>query len=1021
MTNSNNKGIWNYLSKHPIFSTFMLGVPVGDMSADEIKRTLINFMIYIPLLIAGIYSFAQLYEFTYPTPTKKKTTRYDDLRERLSESYEKETADFKDIFGPIWNSISFIFKPIKYIYEIITTIFTWIYENPFRTLMVFIITLYVICSFYVTSLYKTNFTLKKWSGYTNTIMIVLGILLSIAVFTLFIDVKSKGDGKDAGFVAFIKLVKGPSGNNVGWENYKPESFGKIEENGKKMRKKRDNAQLELKKLKENIDAEKKELEKLKDLLNNDTYQGSTSGLAHLKNNEEKYREREEKVYKLEEEIKAKTAKLEKVENNISETNKSSFLSKIWWTIKQSLSYYKSLLIMGTVVCIPLFILWLINHFSFLSTSTSIIIGVVSAIALLYLIHDEFRGVDLQRDTDGWKEFDLAGNNIDMKVNKQNLQKEIKTETAKRAANEKGREIWDEKRKDDQANLSIKMAQIKNDEEELKYVKEAYIKREKGDENYTSEKQSKNISKGVISNIQSISAKKKEEQLIKRIKTLKLQTEQLNKKLKDDTYKKWQKSQKVSASAAIEQGGGGNVITVESNLEKVSDQDSNNDIGVDNIDLYKDVLQRVQIVSGNSTPSDEDKIKAQKVTKDIETNWTKTVTKDKGKEKIRYEEPKKGGDSILTIIFKLIMKIPFLLKDMLYSLCDFYGMKNPKGLLLILLFEVIFVILYLVIPMVPKFLYTRSVTKEDDLLEEQTNLANDKNIIQKEKYLNELLNGMSIDWDDILADGIYKANMKEVLVEYLKKRGYQEANKSVGGNGFFNKMFSTLVSKPRSLEAAVIYVQTNGPVIISLRNQIKMLNVARFDSSDKKKDADNIFRTKILLENPIYTDKRTTISQYKDIGNAVGSFNYNYAVSAWFFIHEQPPGHSVANTEFTSILNYANKPNFLFNVEKNTLRIAIKNALDKETVIYETKDFPLQKWNNVVVNYNGGTLDVFINSKLVGSTSNVVPFMSYDAITAGTDKGVSGGVCNVTYFAAPLSLSKIKLFYKSLKSKNPPIV
>ena len=158
-----------------------------------------------------------------------------------------------------------------------------------------------------------------------------------------------------------------------------------------------------------------------------------------------------------------------------------------------------------------------------------------------------------------------------------------------------------------------------------------------------------------------------------------------------------------------------------------------------------------------------------------------------------------------------------------------------------------------------------------------------------------------------------------------------------------------------------------------------------------------------------------------MGNAVGTFNYNYCVSAWFFIHEQPPSNRIANTKFTSILNYANKPNILFNMEKNTLRITMDDSLDKQRVIYETENFPLQKWNNIIVNYNGGTLDIFIDSELVSSTSSIVPFMTYDAITTGSDSGVSGGICNVTYFSRPLTLSEIKLFYKSLKSKNPPIV
>jgi hypothetical protein len=96
-----------------------------------------------------------------------------------------------------------------------------------------------------------------------------------------------------------------------------------------------------------------------------------------------------------------------------------------------------------------------------------------------------------------------------------------------------------------------------------------------------------------------------------------------------------------------------------------------------------------------------------------------------------------------------------------------------------------------------------------------------------------------------------------------------------------------------------------------------------------------------------------------------------------------------------------------------------NGLDKEYVAYETDNFQLQKWNNIVVNYNGGTLDVFINSKLVSTEPNVVPIMSYDEITVGENDGLSGGVCNVVYFPKPLKLSKINSLYKSLKYKNPP--
>jgi len=83
--------------------------------------------------------------------------------------------------------------------------------------------------------------------------------------------------------------------------------------------------------------------------------------------------------------------------------------------------------------------------------------------------------------------------------------------------------------------------------------------------------------------------------------------------------------------------------------------------------------------------------------------------------------------------------------------------------------------------------------------------------------------------------------------------------------------------------------------------------------------------------------------------------------------------------------------------------------------------PLQKWNNIVVNFVRGTLDVFINKKLVASVSNLIPYMSNDNIYIGDNPGISGAVANVTYFSRPISQQKISFFYNNLVNKDPPII
>ena len=59
-------------------------------------------------------------------------------------------------------------------------------------------------------------------------------------------------------------------------------------------------------------------------------------------------------------------------------------------------------------------------------------------------------------------------------------------------------------------------------------------------------------------------------------------------------------------------------------------------------------------------------------------------------------------------------------------------------------------------------------------------------------------------------------------------------------------------------------------------------------------------------------------------------------------------------------------------------------------IYKTKDIAYQKWNNFVINYDGGNMDVFLNGKLVASRPNIAPYMTYENITSGSNDGIEGG-------------------------------
>ena len=98
-----------------------------------------------------------------------------------------------------------------------------------------------------------------------------------------------------------------------------------------------------------------------------------------------------------------------------------------------------------------------------------------------------------------------------------------------------------------------------------------------------------------------------------------------------------------------------------------------------------------------------------------------------------------------------------------------------------------------------------------------------------------------------------------------------------------------------------------------------------------------------------------------------------------------------------------------------------NGLNKKPIEYIIDGPPLQKWNNMVINYDGGHLDIFMNSKLIRSFPSVVPYMSFDQLTVGEENGLGGGICNVVYFPSSISRERIITNYNLLKNNNPPII
>jgi len=177
----------------------------------------------------------------------------------------------------------------------------------------------------------------------------------------------------------------------------------------------------------------------------------------------------------------------------------------------------------------------------------------------------------------------------------------------------------------------------------------------------------------------------------------------------------------------------------------------------------------------------------------------------------------------------------------------------------------------------------------------------------------------------------------------------------------------------------------------------------------------------LLLEPINLNFEKSLDSFEQVNYVKDKFQYHYAISSWLYINSFPPETNPKYDEYTSILNIGDKPNILYNVSNNTFRVKMKTEGHVEKILFETTDFKMQRWNHVVINYNGNSLDIFINNELVSTTNGVIPYNTNTMITTGSPNGISGGVCNVMYFNDSISRSKVNWLYNSAKFLNPPVI
>lgn len=391
-----------------------------------------------------------------------------------------------------------------------------------------------------------------------------------------------------------------------------------------------------------------------------------------------------------------------------------------------------------------------------------------------------------------------------------------------------------------------------------------------------------------------------------------------------------------------------------------------------------------------------------------------------------------------ILFNILFIVPcafFMLVEYLYKELK----HTPKSAYYVLMAEIIGIILLIIIPLIKRIVYTKSKADSNsgDILkqkleatQEELDGLNDKIRKMTDKYEDYLTKW---NWEEILENNLNNKDKKQQLISFLIEIGLD--NPEDCKDKYKDEEERTRESKTKDCEDdrrklltdLVQYIQAQAPKINNIKNQIKEVEETLKKQTKEYNDNKSAFLTsKILLDEPIYLNKAKTIGTFENLPKGTttdGIHNFNYSLSCWVFIHSNPSNFKKVDDKFCTILNYNGKPEISYNVKKNTLRVTMINGKqsEKKNIIFEDKYFPMQKWNNIVLNYHRGTLDIFINSKLKNTYTGVVPYMEVDSVVVGEDKGVSGGICNILYSPSYMSKFRIETNYTLLKNKSPPVV
>ena len=163
-----------------------------------------------------------------------------------------------------------------------------------------------------------------------------------------------------------------------------------------------------------------------------------------------------------------------------------------------------------------------------------------------------------------------------------------------------------------------------------------------------------------------------------------------------------------------------------------------------------------------------------------------------------------------------------------------------------------------------------------------------------------------------------------------------------------------------------------------------------------------------LENPLYMNKTRTIITSDELSR-FGEFKNKYAISAEIYIDSLGSNKINQNDSMNgyTIMSYGDSVKVNYDSNEKTLNFYYIDEKNDTILLHSEKNIPMQKWHSILINSRNGTIDIFINKKLVSTKSGLIDNSHINNLVMG-NPNVYGGIKDVTFY--PYSLNSTEIMF-----------